>query len=66
LGQWKTHHEESRVIDASPPAAVTLALLLTDDELDSLAMRGWRRRNRGARTTRWIRCRKPSTGCSPW
>ena len=26
----------------------------------------WRWRNRGARTTRWIKCRKPSTGCAPW
>src|SRR5450759_3596687 len=35
LGQWKTHHEERRVIDASP-AAITLATLLTGEELDSL------------------------------
>jgi hypothetical protein len=27
---------------------------------------GWRWRNRGARTTRWSRCRSPSTGCTPW
>jgi hypothetical protein len=33
LDQWKTHHEERKVIDASP-AAITLALLLTDEELD--------------------------------
>jgi hypothetical protein len=26
----------------------------------------WRWRNRGARTTRWIRCHTPSTGCAPW
>jgi hypothetical protein len=25
LGQWKTHHEECKVIDASP-AAITLAM----------------------------------------
>jgi len=25
--------------------------------------RRWRWRNREARMTRWIRCRKPSTGC---
>jgi hypothetical protein len=31
----KTHHEERRVIDASP-AAITLATLLTGEELDSL------------------------------
>jgi hypothetical protein len=31
LEQWKTHHEERRVIDASP-AAITLALLVTPAE----------------------------------
>jgi len=31
LEQWKTHHEERKVIDTST-AAVTLALLLTDEE----------------------------------
>jgi hypothetical protein len=35
LEQWKAHHEERKVIDASP-AAITLVLLLTDEELDSL------------------------------
>jgi hypothetical protein len=35
LQQWKTHHEERKSLDASP-AAITLALLLTDEELDSL------------------------------
>jgi hypothetical protein len=38
LGQWKTHHEERKPLDASP-AAITLALLLTDEELDSLEKR---------------------------
>jgi hypothetical protein len=38
LEQWKTHHEERWLIDASP-AAITLALLLTDEELDSLEKR---------------------------
>jgi hypothetical protein len=38
LERWKTHHEEHKVIDASP-AAITLALLLTDGELDSLEKR---------------------------
>jgi hypothetical protein len=38
LERWKTHHEERKVVDASP-AAVTLALLLTDEELDSLEKR---------------------------
>jgi hypothetical protein len=33
--QRKTHVEERKPLDASP-AAVTLALLLTDEELDSL------------------------------
>jgi hypothetical protein len=66
LGQWKTQYEERKVIDASP-AAITLAMLLTHEELDSLEKRGrWRWRNRGARTTRWIKCRKPSSGCAPW
>jgi hypothetical protein len=32
LGQWKTHREERKAIDATSPAAVTLALLLTDEE----------------------------------
>ena len=56
-----TRIEEPKVIDASP-TAITLALLLTDEELDE---EGWRWRNCGARMTRWIRCRKPSTGCAP-
>jgi hypothetical protein len=38
LYQWKTHHEGRKVIDASP-AAITLTLLLTGEELDSLAKR---------------------------
>jgi hypothetical protein len=38
LERWKTHPEERKVIDASP-AAITLALLLTDEELDSLEKR---------------------------
>jgi hypothetical protein len=38
LERWKTHVEERKVIDASP-AAVRLALLLTDQELDSLEKR---------------------------
>src|ERR1035437_10148570 len=37
-GQWKTHIEERHVIDASP-AAITLVLLLTDEELDSVEKR---------------------------
>ena len=36
LEQWKTHHEERRVIDASP-AAIVLALALSPAELDELA-----------------------------
>jgi hypothetical protein len=39
LEQWKTHHEERKVIDVTSPAAITLALLPTDEELDSLAKR---------------------------
>jgi hypothetical protein len=35
LERWNTHVEEPRPLDASP-AAITLALLLTDEELDSL------------------------------
>jgi hypothetical protein len=35
LEQWKTHHEERKPLDASP-AAITLAQLLTDEELDYL------------------------------
>jgi len=34
----KTHHEERKVIDASP-AAITLGMLMTDEELDSLEKR---------------------------
>jgi len=33
--RWIAHHEERKPLDASP-AAITLALLLTDEELDSL------------------------------
>jgi hypothetical protein len=65
LGQWKTHSLERRVIDASTPAASRLALMLTDGELDSLEKRAGDGEIEG-RTTRWIRCRKPSTGCAPW
>jgi hypothetical protein len=32
LGRWKTGVEERKPLAASPPAAVTLALLLTDEE----------------------------------
>ena len=39
LEQWKAHHEERKVIDASPAAAITRALLLTDEKLDSLEER---------------------------
>jgi hypothetical protein len=35
FGRWKTRAEERKPLDASP-AAITLALLLTDEELDSL------------------------------
>jgi hypothetical protein len=38
LGQWKTRVEERRLLDASP-AATTPAILLTDEELDSLEKR---------------------------
>ena len=53
------------MIDASP-AAITLALLRTDEGVGLVGEEGWRWRNRGARTIRRIRCRKPSTGCAPW
>jgi hypothetical protein len=39
LGQWKRRHAVRKVIDASP-AAITLALLLTGEELDSLEKAG--------------------------
>jgi hypothetical protein len=48
LRQWKTHREERKAIDASQ-AAITLALLLTDEELDSLEKIAGHR-NRGALT----------------
>jgi hypothetical protein len=35
LGQWKAHHEERKVIDASP-AAITLAMLMTPAELEGV------------------------------
>jgi hypothetical protein len=35
LDRWKTHSEEHKPLDAWP-AAITLAMLLTDEELDSL------------------------------
>jgi hypothetical protein len=41
LGQWKTGVEKRTVIDVSP-AAITLALLLTDEELDWLEKGGAR------------------------
>ena len=40
LEQWKTHHEDRKAIDTSP-AAITLALLLTDEEWDSLCEMLW-------------------------
>ena len=39
LGQWKTGVEEPKVIDASP-AAITLALLLTDESAMPTTLRG--------------------------
>ena len=39
---------------------------LTGEELDSLEKRAGGGEIAGVRTTRWIRCRKPSTGCAPW
>jgi hypothetical protein len=63
LGQWKTRGEERRVIDASP-AAITLATLLTDEELDSFEKSAGDGEIAG-RTTRWIKCREPSTGRAP-
>ena len=65
LDQWKTHSEERKPLDASP-AAITLALLLTDEELDSLEKRARVGETREGRTTGWIRCRKPLSGCAPW
>jgi hypothetical protein len=38
LGQWKTHQEERRVMDASP-AAITLATLRNGEGLDSMEKR---------------------------
>jgi hypothetical protein len=64
LGQGKAHHEERKLLDATSPAAVTLALLLTGEELDSLEKMAGDGAAAGARTTRWIRCRKASTGCA--
>jgi hypothetical protein len=45
--------------DHAGPAADRRGVGLVGEE-------GWRSTNREARTTRWIRCRKPSTGCAPW
>jgi hypothetical protein len=65
LEQWKTVVEECKTLHASPggdharPAADRRGVGLVGEE-------GWRWRNRGARTTRWIKCRKPSTACAPW
>jgi hypothetical protein len=63
LSQWKTHIDERKVIDATL-AAMTRTQLLTDEELDSLKRAGDGEIARGGR--RWIRCRRPSTGCAPW
>jgi hypothetical protein len=35
LGQRKTHHEERKVIDASP-AAITLAMICTWEQLEEM------------------------------
>jgi hypothetical protein len=61
LERWKTRVEERRVVDASP-AAITLALLLTDEELDSLEKTAGDGEIAIGGRPRWIRCRKPSTG----
>jgi hypothetical protein len=59
LEQWKTVVEECKTLHASPGgdharrAADRRGVGLVGEE-------GWSRRNRGARTTRWIRCRTPS------
>jgi hypothetical protein len=65
LERWKTRVEERRVVDASP-AAITLALLLTDEELDSLEKTAGDGEIAIGGRPRWIRCRKPSTGCALW
>jgi hypothetical protein len=59
------HHEMRKPLDASP-AAVTLAMLLTDEELDSLEKTAGDGEIAIGGRPRWIRCRKPSTGCAPW
>ena len=38
LEQWKTHHEEPKVIDASPEA-IQLAMVMSTEELEQLAAR---------------------------
>ena len=64
VGQWKTTSRS-----ASPsalafggqarPAAGRRGVGLVGEE-------GWSWRTRDGRTTRWIKCRKNSTGCAPW
>jgi hypothetical protein len=63
--QRKAHHEERKVTDASL-AAITLVLLLTDEELDSLEKTAGDGEIAIGGRPRWIRCRKPSTGCALW
>jgi hypothetical protein len=65
LGRWKYRVEERKTL---PPRRRRLRsqYCLTDEELDSLEKRARDGEDAVTRTTRWIRCRKPSTGCAPW
>ena len=66
-------NKADRLVTRIDPGVVSMVAELraherqSDEELDSLEKRGrWSWRNREGRTTRWIRCRKPSIGCAPW
>jgi hypothetical protein len=58
--------EERKTIDASPTAAITLAMICTVAELGEMAKgaRGGEIAMGGRPGS--IKCRKPSTGCAPW
>ena len=53
------------MIDASP-AAITLAMLMNPEELDSLEKTAGDGEIAIGGRPRWIRFRKPSTGCALW
>jgi len=64
LGQWKTRVEERRLLDASP-AATTPAILLTDEELDSLEKTAGDGEIAGGGRSGGSDVASPQPGCAP-